>query len=139
MSETETVMEALKTALQAAYAERVVSRDLLDFDLRAEADLEAGIYTLIAGSEQDFPNYKGREGNFGTLRPVIVAQIKLAETATPSEVEDAEGEMIDEIKAFTRSVLDAPIDSLVISSINRSQQLDHPYGWVSFQMEMMLS
>lgn len=140
-SEISQAMESLREQLKAAYPLRVVSRDLQDFDHRSEDELLRGVYTLVAGSEDGFPNYNGREGNFGTLHPVIVGQLLLDERdqPSPSQVEDAEGLMIDEIKAFTRSQLAAPIDSLVITSIRRSQQLDCPYGWVSFDMEMMLS
>ncbi len=139
MSEISGVMALLKTTLAAAYPARTVTRDLLDFSDRPEAELKAGVYALLAGPEDGFPNYRGRESNFGTLRPVIVGQIQVEESAAPSALEDAESDMIDEIKAFTRTVLPSGIDSLLLERYRRSEQLEHPYGWVTFQMEMMLS
>lgn len=140
-AEVETVMASLKTQLAAAYPARTVTRDLLDFDDREKSLLQAGIYTVLAGAEDGYPNYRGREGNFGVMRPVLVAQVEVSEThpPTPSAIEAAESTMIDEIKAFTRSAMAAPIDSLVVTAIRRSGQLEYPYGWVSFQMELMLS
>lgn len=133
------VMDQLATSLAAAQAARKVGRSLRDFNDIAESDLAAGVYTLLAGDEDGFPNYRGREGNFGTLQVTIVGQIKVAETATPASLEDAESLMIDEIKALTRSVPPAPIDSLVLIRYSRSKQLEHPYGWVTFELEVMSS
>ena len=141
MSELSDAMNSLKAQLLAAYPARKVTRDLLDYSDRPEADLKAGIYTLVAGPVNDFPNYMGREGNFGTLHAAIVGQILVQENnpAVPSEIEDAENVLIDEITAFTRLVLAAPIDSLLVKSLERSRQLDYPYGYVTFNMELMLS
>lgn len=138
MSETGNVMNALKTALAAACPARVVTRELRDFNDKPRADLLAGVYTLIAGDEGNFPNYRGREGNFGDLQVALIAQIEVAENASAEDLEEAESTMIDEIKAFTRTALAAPIDSIVITALKRSQQLEHPYGWVLFDIEAML-
>ena len=138
MSETSAIMNALRSGLAAAYPARRVTRALLDFADRPEGDLLAGIYTLVAGDEDGFPNYRGREGNFGDLQVGVIAQIKVSEQARPDELEDAESVMVDEIKAYTRSVLPAPIDSLVLTAVKRSRQLEHPYGWVLCDMQVML-
>lgn len=141
MSEVSDIMVALKTQLLAAYPARKVTRDLLDFNDRAEGDLQAGIYTLVEGDEDNFPNYRGREGNFGTLRPLIVGQIMVAEKhpPVPSEIADAENTLRDEITAFTRLGLAAPVDSLIVTRIRRSGQLEYPYGWIACEMELMTS
>lgn len=136
------VMAELKATLETVLPARKFSRDLLDFGDRAEADLKAGIYTLLAGPEDTPADYMGREGNFATLHPVIVGQVVVDEThpPVPHEAEDAESLMIDEIKALTRRQdLAANISSLLVRGIRRSMQQEYPYGWVSFQMELMLS
>ena len=130
-------MELLRGALATAYPKRVVSRDLADFADRKKQDLAAGIYTIVNLASDQYPNYRGREGNFGRVQIVLLAQIELAESSTPSQIEDAELAMLEELQAFTRTVLPQGIDSLVLTAHRSSGQLEHPYGWIACQMEFM--
>lgn len=130
-------MEMLRSTLQAQAPARKVTRSFHDFAQRAAADLDAGIYTVLAQGESNFPNYVGRQGEFGILAISIIGQIKLAEDSEPSAVEDAEFLMAAEIKALTAAP-PAGIDSLLLHSYRQSSQLEHPYGWIAFDMEMLV-
>lgn len=137
MSEVADIMNALRSQLQAAQPSRVVSRDWKDFGLRDAEELRRGVYTILPLGEAGYANYVGREADFGALDLLLLGQLKVDEDCDPHEVEDAESVMIDEIKAFCGAAPQAPIDSLLLQSLRRSGQLEHPYGWVAFSLEVM--
>jgi hypothetical protein len=133
MSTLSIAMEAIKAALAAKYPARVVTRDLLDFAQRAEADLTAGIYTVVSKDENDYTHTLGREASDGKHQIGLLCQIKVAEGLPPSAAEDAEGVMIDEIKAFLRSRT-LLTNTLRATGFRQSRQLESPYGWVAFDL-----
>lgn len=136
MSALSVQQDLLKTTLAAKFPARVVTRDFLDFAQRSDADLAAGVYTIISLGESGFANFVGREAQLGTRNVMILAQIRVAENAAPSAAEDAEGTLIDEIKDLCNDVLPAGIDSLLLVSYKQSGQLEHPNAWVAFEMEV---
>lgn len=128
-------MNAIKSTLAAMYPVRVVTRDLKDFAARPIGELKSGVYTVLSASEGNYTHYLGGMTRDGEHRVLVVGQIAVAETAAPSEIEDTEGVMIDEIKAFTRA-LPPELGSLTLTGWRQSQQLEHPYGWVAFDMTL---
>lgn len=132
----DTLLEQIKTTLAAAQPLRVVTRSLKDFGDRAEADLVKGIYTVISDGEGDYDNLPHEEAMFGTLKIVLVGQILVGEDTESVVVETAELAMVEEIKSFVRA-LPVGIDGLQMKKFFQSKQLEHPYGWVSIEMEMM--
>jgi len=133
---TQTVqMKALAAVLAVMYPERIVTRDLFDFAQRDEVDLLKGIYTVVARNEDGYSHTRGREAYYGKQRIGLVGQIKVAEGSTPSVVEDAEGVMIDEIKALMRART-LEVNSLQLVACRQSAQLEYPYGWVAFDLTM---
>lgn len=134
MSELSDRMELLKTSLATAAPSRIVTRSLKDFGGRKQAELEAGIYTIISRRESEYSNYLGRMASFGKKGLLILGQVKVAENSEPVDSEDAEGVMIDEIKAFVRD-LPAGLGDMTLERVTQSAQLDHPYGWVVFELQ----
>ena len=134
-------MQSLASALAAAYPQRIVTRNWEDSSQRSDSDLARGIFTLIGKSESDYADYPGREAQLGTLQFVVIAQIKVAEGSGASAVEDAEGDLIDEIKAFASNPPPslAEAGNLALTGWQQSGQLEHPYGWVAFRFERYLS
>lgn len=130
-------MKALQAALAAMFPLRVVTRDLLDFSERLEADLFKGIYTVVSRDEGGYSHTMGREAFYGIRRIGLVGQIKVAESSPPkpSDAEDAEGVMIDEIKALMRSRT-LQVNSLQLVRCRQSGQQEYPYGWVAFDLTM---
>lgn len=127
-------IEALKVALAAALPGRVVTRDLLGFEQRREADLVAGVLTLITAKEGNYANYRGREADLGKLSVKLVGQLKLPESALPSAVEDAEFAFAESVKDFLRTAL--PVEAVDLLETNFSGQLDAPYGWFAMDWEV---
>lgn len=127
-------MNALKAALLAAWPLRVVTREYKDFGNRVDADLLAGIYTLVSAGERDFTNVPGYNAKDGTHEILIHGQLRVAEDVDGVGLEDAEFVMVDEIVALC-GALPATLCQLDLVSYAQSQQLEHPYGWVSFALE----
>lgn len=134
-----TKMTAIVTMLSTAFSGRVVGRTLKDFSQHKREELIKGIYTVIAGPEGDYPNDVVQEmAHFGKLKVKILFQIEIDEKTSrenTSAVEDAENLAIDEIKSLMNT-LPAGIDSLVLKNLNNSEQLEAPYGWVMFSLEL---
>lgn len=134
MSELGTRMTALADALAARQPERIVTRDYLDRAVRKDEDLEKGVYTLLSMGERGFTNVPKYNAMDAKHRVIIVADIKVAEQATGSDLEEAEFLMIDEVKDLCRN-LPAGLCVFDLESWQQSGQLERPYGWVSFSLE----
>lgn len=128
-------MNALRAGLAAAMPARVVTRDLLSFDLRSEADLTAGVLTVLSSREGRYANYRGREAQMGRLNVVVVGQLKLLESALPSTVEDAEFAFAEQVKAFLGGEL--PVPDVQLIETRFSGQMEAPYGWFAMDWEVM--
>lgn len=127
-------LDGLKAALAAAMPTRVVTRDLLGFEQRAQSDLEAGVLTVIASRESSYANYRGREADLGKVAVAVVGQLKLPEDALPSEVEDAEFAFVEEVKTFLQG--SQPVNAVDLLETRFSGQLDAPYGWFAMDWEV---
>ena len=136
MSDLSDRMALIKTQLAIALTARVVTRDLMDFAQRDNADLVKGVYTVVSKTEGGYKNYSGREGMDGTQNILLVGQFVLAEDVLPSVVEDAELAMVDEIKTFLRT-RPAALAQLYMTGFRQSQQMDAPYGWVTIDLQFI--
>lgn len=136
MPETTIIKEALKAAMQQAMPTRVITRDLADFAMRSAQDLDDGVLTLIGLGERDFVQVLGRSAQLGTMPLLLVGQIRVEEDAPPSAIEGAEDALVDEVKAFCRS-LPSEVGSLSLLSYRQSGQTEHPFGWVAIDLEYL--
>ncbi len=127
MSAIGIILEALKTALQAAAPARVVTRELRDFGDRSEVDLKQGIYTLISRGQQEMRSRREY------LRVLLVGQVMVDEKAAGDALEEAELLMIDELRRFKDGVQGAQVN---IASWQQSQQIERPHGWISAELEV---
>lgn len=134
MSELGTKFEQLRSALETAQPARIVTRSFNND--RPDAELRAGVFTILAQGEGGYNNLPGREAMYGTIDLVILGQIMVAEGDAAADLEEAEFTLVEEIKSFVRA-LPVGIDSLMIKRYRQSGQIDHPYGWVAIEMEMM--
>ncbi len=137
MGDLYALREALRESLETALPTRVVTRDHLDFGQRTEADLLAGVVTIVGLGEKDYSQWPGRETQLGTLPLLIVGQLKLAEGSAPSAVEDAEDTLAEEIKAFCAAPPVPFLGALAMKGFRQSGQLEAPYGWISVDVEVL--
>lgn len=134
MSELGERMELIRSGLAAAVPARIVTRDLIDPAQRSHDVVKAGVYTILALNEQGYTSVPGYEAQTGRQGVLIVGDIAVNEDDAPSKVEDAEFTLIDEIKAFVRTLPPA-LCALNLLSIAQSGQVDHPYGWIVARLE----
>ncbi|MGE0358656.1 MAG: hypothetical protein AB7P08_17270 [Burkholderiales bacterium] len=134
MSELRDRMLLLRDSLAAQLPARVVTREWRPITTRRAEDLEAGIYSVVSQGESGYPNLNGWEARDGKHRIAVIAQLKLPESASPEAVEDAEFELVAEMKAFVRS-LPQGLCCLLLTAFTQSGQLEAPYGWVIFELE----
>ena len=127
-------LNALKNGMAAAMPARVVTRDLLSFEQRPQAQLIAGVLTVVSSREGRYANYRGREAQMGRLNVVIVGQVLLPESALPSEVEDAEFAFAEQVKSFLGGVL--PVADIQLLETRFSGQMEAPYGWFAMDLEV---
>jgi hypothetical protein len=127
-------MDLLKAHMETLFPDRVITRDLIDFAARDQADLKKGVYTLIARNENDFTNLLGRVAMYGAKGLYILGQLLVNDESQPHTVEDAEGLMIDEIKELCRNLPDG-IGDMTLMQLQQSAQIDYPYGWVLFELQ----
>lgn len=129
-------LNAIKAALAAMYPARVVTRDALDPASRKREDLVAGTYTLISLAEDEFTNVSGYEAQDGAHGLLIVGDLELNDPNVGESgiaVEDAELDMVEEIKGFVRN-LPANICKIDLVSWQQSGQMSRPRGWVMFNL-----
>lgn len=136
MGELNTLRVMLLAGMASAMPARVVTRDHKDFGERAEADLLAGVVTIVGLGEKDYSQWPGRETQLGTLPILIVGQLKVAEDSAPHLVEDAEDTLAEQIKAFCAAP-PAGLGSMKMTGFRQSGQLEAPYGWISVDVEVL--
>lgn len=128
MSKPAAVLDRLAEVLAAAAPSRVVSRSFQDFARRDRADLQAGVLTVL-GRGANNPQPPRAE----ILRVLLVGQVQLGEDTAGSALEAAEGELVDEIYHLARFIGGAYLD---IANWRQSMQLEHPYGWITADLEI---
>lgn len=137
MGELDAAMGALQATLAAACPGRLVSRSFAPMPLRSAEELQAGVLALMAQGEAGYANYRGREAELGTVKVVLLGQVKVAEDSAPVAIEQAEFAFAEQIKAALHGPLLPPLRQALARSFVQSGQLEHPYGWVAFELEVM--
>lgn len=146
MSRYVTLLEAMKVALAARAAGRVVTRDYLPFNLRAQPDLEAGIYTILPGPIGPYP-YEVSDNGGATdslratecarLRVTVIGQMLLPEGAAGVDVDAAEFEMLAELEALADDAIETEtLIALKLLSARPSGQVESPYAWIHTEWEV---
>lgn len=130
-------LEAAKQSLAAMYPARQVKRGLQDPAVAGDTALRLGLFSLVSEGTRDWADYRGREGEFGTLDWAIVGHILIAEGGTTAELEDAEAELEGELLAWCQAQKPAPLDSVYPVRVAYSKGLDFPYGWIVMQLEAL--
>lgn len=121
-------LDAIETALVAELSTRTIKRDLLTFTDHTDAEIDAGVVTIVSAGEKDYNNGLGMEAKEGAHQVLLIGHLRVAEGTTGKDIEAVELDLAEEIKAFVRTgVADM---SLKLNSIQHSRQLDHPYGWL---------
>lgn len=121
-------LDAIAAALTTALSTRVIKRSLVHYTDHADADLAAGVVTLLSAGEGGYSNGLGMTAKEGTHKLLLIGHLQLAESADGEAIEAAEIDLIEEIKAFVRSGVTGT--SLRLENVIHSRQLERPYGWI---------
>jgi len=119
--------QAVMAALAVAMPARVITGRKRHYTDHAAADLTAGVLTVISLGEGEYKQDIGLVAKEGTQHLLFIGHIKLAESATGDQVEQAEINFIEELKAALRTGVTGL--HLTLQSIEQSAQLETPYGW----------
>jgi len=132
----EQTLEALKNGLASSMPSRIVRRSFKPLAQCKEDDLLQGIVTLVNRGERGYANYLGREAQLGTLDVLLIGQLKVDPKREPLEIEQEELALVEEIKAFLQAPAPAGVVDCLAQSFTQSGQLEAPFGWVVFELEV---
>lgn len=127
----EAVMALLATNLAAHFAAnppvRIVTRELMDFSQRRDADMASGVVSIAGLVLDGLDTVRDLQDMSGKLQVLLVGQIKLGETKTGLEVEQAEWALWEQIKVFCKAP-GAGLCPLSPVRLQLSGQVHKPYG-----------
>lgn len=109
---------------------RYITRDLELPQERDEAMLRHGIISISIVDEDNYSNARCRKAAYGDLNLIVVGQVLLNETSKPSEIENIEIRILQDIRNLLRN---PPASEPFVYNLKRtsfSRQAEHPYGWV---------
>lgn len=130
------VLDAVEASLKAALPGRYVQRSLAQPANAPREQLEAGLVCLVSGDGGNFANYRGREGDLGTLNATLVGFVKVDDSSEPVEVERAELVLLGELLDWVNSSAVPGLDVVYPTDWRQSKQLEHPYGWLVLGLQI---
>lgn len=129
-------LEALKDSLQAALPDRYVSRNfLLDFAAYPKEQLTAGVIAVMSDGGGGFANYRGREGQLGTMTVALAGYVLVGENTERQAVELAELAMLNDLLTWVSNYAGTGL-TIYPQRYKQSKQLEHPYGWLVLELEV---
>lgn len=130
------VLDAIVASLAAALPLRYVQRSLVDPANAARAQLLAGLVCVVSEGGGGFANYRGREGDLGTMNVRLVGFVQVAEGSLPADVECAELALLGDVLLWVNTVGVPGLDVVYPGDWVQSKQLEHPYGWLALALEV---
>lgn len=130
------VLDAIVASLAAALPARYVQRSLVDPANALAAQLLAGLICVVNEGGGDFANYRGREGDLGTMNVRLVGFLQVAEGSEPADVERAELGLLGDVLTWVNTAGVPGLDVVYPGDWAQSKQLEHPYGWLALALEV---
>ena len=130
------VLDALVASLASALPARFVQRSLVDPANAATLKLTAGLICLVSEGGGKFANYRGREGDLGTLNARLVGFVQVPENSLAQAVEEAELALLGDLLTWVGSAAVPGLDVFHPGDWAQSKQLEHPYGWLVLALEI---
>lgn len=136
VSQRDTLLELLKTDMQAFMPARVVQRTLLDPASIPAKDLQRGVVCIVTSGGRDFANWQGREGELGTVAGAMVGFVRVGEREPSLETERAETALLEEVLAWFGQSHPPGLGSAYPLDYSQSGQMEHPIGWFALRFEL---
>lgn len=130
------VLDVIKASLGTAMASRHVVGSLVDPAGESAARLLAGVVCVVSTGGGGFANYRGREGQQGTIKVTLVGYLQVAESTDPEAIQQAELALLGEFLGWVSSSAIAGLDTVIPGDWMQSKQLEHPYGWVALELKV---
>lgn len=130
------ILDAIEASLSAALPARHVQRSLVDPANESDARLTAGVICLVSGDGGKFANYRGREGDLGTMNAHLVGFVRVKEKASRADIERAELALLGELLVWLNTTAVPGLDVMYPGDWRQSKQLEHPYGWLVLALEI---
>lgn len=128
------VLDAIEASLRGALPERFVQRSLVDPANAPRTELLAGLICIVSEGGGDFANYRGREGELGTMKVHLVGFVQVEEGTVPADVERAELALLGDLLGWVSSTAVPGLDVMYPGDWMQSKQLEHPFGWLTLAL-----
>lgn len=128
------VLDAIVASLAAALPLRTVQRSLVDPANASAAALMAGVICVVSEGGGNFANYRGREGDLGTMNVRLVGFVQVAEKSEAADIERAELTLLGDLLTWVSTVGVPGLDVVYPGDWVQSKQLEHPYGWLALAL-----
>lgn len=122
--------DAVLAALTTHATGRVVKESLYrTYHDHQPGEIRQGVVMLILDSEGDYTNNFAMQAKNGATTLRVVYHLHAGDNdPEPKAIRQAEGEAVEQVKAFVRAGVTGL--SLELVDVQTSRQLDHPYGWI---------
>lgn len=127
-------LDVFKPALQLALPTRWVEIGLVPYEDRQKEDLQAGVVNIVSNGEGNYHRGKGMAAREGIHKVLLICHLQVEETQTRAELQQAEIDLMEEIKSFVRTGVAGM--TVVLDNLQQSRLLEHPYGWVVAFIEL---
>jgi len=130
-------LAAFIAALAMIAPSRAITRTLKDLDQHTDAEMQSGLYIVLADSVRSYPyehsDYVGsldgpRQTELAPFEFVVIGRGRLAENADGPAIEGAEQAMLTELETLAdQAIANAPLQDLALLRSEFSGQLIAPY------------
>jgi hypothetical protein len=115
---------ALRTALPTR---RTIEAGFVPMSERDKTQLLDGVVNVVCDGEGSYSQAGGMAAREGTAKVVLICHLQVEDEQRGEVLRQAEIDLAEEIKAFTRSGVTGM--DVVLVDLLLSRQLEHPYGW----------
>lgn len=122
---------AFYEALKSALTTRIIKRTLMDYRQHKTGEMKTGVVMIVGDGEGSYSQAKAMAAKEGVTYFLLVAHVEVGDSnaATMGQsVEDAEDDLIEEIKSFVKAGI--PGMDLKLENVKQSRQLEAPMGWI---------
>lgn len=130
------VLDAIKASLEAAMPARYVQRNLAIPANEPPEKLLAGLVCVVSERGGQFANYRGREGDLGTMNVALVGFVQVAEGTESADIERAELTLLGDLLTWLNTTGVPGVDVIYPGDWTQSKQLEHPYGWLVLELKV---
>lgn len=130
------VLDAITASLAQALPARFVQRSLVDPANVPTEQLLAGLLCVVTESGGNFANYRGREGDLGSMAVRLVGFVKVEEGQPAVATESAELALLGDLLTWLNTTGVPGLDVIYPGDWTCSKQLEHPYGWLTLALQV---